>query len=126
MDMAGTRDIAFHSGTVPGNPGHLVTLIIGPMQSMNGCLTESKLYGSHAGCSSCSFVSLFVLMMHPCSSCPIPSLSTVFATLSFQDPPRPSMMRHLLHSPPIFHCVIGQVSAPYRNVLSTRGQQGFI
>src|SRR6218665_1742257 len=27
MDLAGTRDISFHSGTVPGNPGHLVTLI---------------------------------------------------------------------------------------------------
>ena len=26
MDLAGTRDISFHSGTVPGNPGHLVTL----------------------------------------------------------------------------------------------------
>src|SRR6218665_3783047 len=27
MDLAGTRDISFHSGTVPGNPGHLVTLV---------------------------------------------------------------------------------------------------
>src|SRR6218665_661455 len=27
MDMAGTRDISFHSGTVPDNPGHLVTLV---------------------------------------------------------------------------------------------------
>src|SRR6218665_1289183 len=27
MDLAGTRDISFHSGTVPGNPGHLVTLM---------------------------------------------------------------------------------------------------
>ena len=26
MDLAGTQDISFHSGTVPGNPGHLVTL----------------------------------------------------------------------------------------------------
>src|SRR6218665_2829646 len=26
MDLAGTRDISFHSGTVLGNPGHLVTL----------------------------------------------------------------------------------------------------
>ena len=26
MDLAGTRNISFHSGTVPGNPGHLVTL----------------------------------------------------------------------------------------------------
>src|SRR6218665_3984498 len=26
MDLTGTRDILFHSGTVPGNPGHLVTL----------------------------------------------------------------------------------------------------
>jgi len=26
MDLARTRDISFHSGTVPGNPGHLVTL----------------------------------------------------------------------------------------------------
>jgi len=24
-DLAGTRDIFYHSGTVPGNPGHLVT-----------------------------------------------------------------------------------------------------
>src|SRR6218665_1098306 len=27
IDLAGTRDISFHSGTVPGNPGHLVTLV---------------------------------------------------------------------------------------------------
>jgi len=26
MDLAGKRDILFHSGTVPGNPGQLVTL----------------------------------------------------------------------------------------------------
>src|SRR6218665_4045676 len=26
-DLAGTRDISFHSRTVPGNPGHLVTLV---------------------------------------------------------------------------------------------------
>ena len=26
MDLAGTRDILSHSGTVPGNPGQLVTL----------------------------------------------------------------------------------------------------
>jgi len=26
MDLAGTRDIFPHSGTVPGNPGHMVTL----------------------------------------------------------------------------------------------------
>jgi len=26
MDLAGTRDILFRPGTVPGNPGHLVTL----------------------------------------------------------------------------------------------------
>src|SRR6218665_1338044 len=25
MDLAGTRDILSHSGTVPGNPGHLVS-----------------------------------------------------------------------------------------------------
>src|SRR6218665_1309373 len=30
MDLAGTRDISFHSGTVPGNPGHLVTLSLRP------------------------------------------------------------------------------------------------
>src|SRR6218665_2417637 len=36
MDMAGTRDISFHSGTVPGNPGHLVTLY-----------TMVKVYGGH-------------------------------------------------------------------------------
>src|SRR6218665_3360294 len=30
MDLAGTRDISFHSGTVPGNPGHLVTLSLPP------------------------------------------------------------------------------------------------
>ena len=27
MDLAGTRDILFHSGTAPGNPEHLVTLV---------------------------------------------------------------------------------------------------
>src|SRR6218665_789865 len=27
MDLAVTRDILSHSGTVPGNPGHLVTLL---------------------------------------------------------------------------------------------------
>ena len=27
MDLPGTRDILSHSGTVPGNPGHLVTLM---------------------------------------------------------------------------------------------------
>ena len=27
MGLAGTRDILFHSGTVPGNPGQLVTLV---------------------------------------------------------------------------------------------------
>ena len=28
MDLAGTRDILSHSGTVPDNPGHLVTLVL--------------------------------------------------------------------------------------------------
>src|SRR6218665_483524 len=28
MDLAGTRDISFHSGTAPGNPGHLITLLL--------------------------------------------------------------------------------------------------
>src|SRR6218665_2234214 len=32
MDLAGTRDISFHSGSVPGNPGHLVTL---PLNLLN-------------------------------------------------------------------------------------------
>ena len=27
MDLSGTLDIVSHSGTVPGNPGHLVTLL---------------------------------------------------------------------------------------------------
>ena len=27
MDLARVRDILFHSGTVPGNPGQLVTLL---------------------------------------------------------------------------------------------------
>jgi len=27
MDLAGTQDILSHSGTVPGNPGQLITLV---------------------------------------------------------------------------------------------------
>ena len=43
MDLAGTRDISFHSGTVPGNPGHLVTLLcIGAAISLRKLTTRLK------------------------------------------------------------------------------------
>src|SRR6218665_2303685 len=38
MDLAGTRDISLHSRTVPGNPGHLVTL------NLYGAVTQPYRY----------------------------------------------------------------------------------
>jgi len=41
MDLAGTRDIFAHSGTVPGNPGQLVTLALARL--LRHCLHCSHL-----------------------------------------------------------------------------------
>src|SRR6218665_567381 len=40
MDLAGTQDIFPHSGTVPGNPGQLVTLLV----NLSGFYVNGKSY----------------------------------------------------------------------------------